>query len=273
MQSAPIRPVFRWAGSKRKLLPELANTVARPFDRYIEPFFGSGCLFFALQPKAALLGDINKELIATYRTIRSRPRIVATTAHQMPQTKRFYYQLRDGDITCTSALEKAARFVYLNRFSFNGVYRVNSKGEFNVPRGSRTGAIPSIDEFVKCANALKIASLYSGDFQTCIDQGKAGDLIYLDPPYALAARLGRGEYGTTCFSESDFERLSASVRAADQRGAKILISYADVPQFRRMFKDWHTRTLMVRRHVGGFSQHRETVTELLISNYRMPINK
>lgn len=128
-------PVFRWAGSKRQLVPTLIANAPDDFGAYIEPFAGSACLFFALQPERAVLGDFNTALIGAYRVIATAPRAVARALSAMPTDPAFYYELRSRDAALLSRVERAARFIYLNRFSFNGVYRTNLQGGFNVPRG------------------------------------------------------------------------------------------------------------------------------------------
>src|SRR5947208_694046 len=129
---AGIAPLLRWAGSKRKLIPQLLRHVPEGFDRYIEPFGGSACLFFALRPDRAIIADLNQELIETYRTLRSHPKLVHRAVFNMPRTKRYYYAIRDRTPQALSDVEKAARFLYLNRNCFNGVYRLNHAGCFNV---------------------------------------------------------------------------------------------------------------------------------------------
>ncbi len=129
--SAWASPLFRWAGSKRKLLPELMAQVPASLTRYVEPFAGSGCLFFALRPEKAILGDINDELIYAYSVIRDHPRLVSRAVHRLRNEKRTYYRLRSQSPNALSPVDRAARFTYLNRHCFNGVYRINRAGCFN----------------------------------------------------------------------------------------------------------------------------------------------
>jgi DNA adenine methylase len=196
MKANPVwtPPLLRWAGSKRKLLPELMRHVPEAFERYVEPFAGSGCLFFSLRPRKAVLGDINSELIETYRTIAKHPKLVARSLHALRGDKRTYYRLRDH-YAPESPVDRATRFVYLNRHCFNGVYRINRAGRFNVPRGNRTGGIPSEAEFYRCSIALRGTELRAGDYRTCLADIGSGDFVYLDPPYASRRRNTHGEYG------------------------------------------------------------------------------
>lgn len=188
----------------------------------------------------------------------------------MPSSAKFYYAIRKEDPSRMDSIARAARFVYLNRNCFNGVYRTNREGTFNVPRGKRTGDVPPPNQFRECAKLLRNSNLYAGDFEFGVSQAKYGDLVYLDPPYAIAANLEGGEYGYASFRPTDFERFRDSVCAASARGAKVLISFADVAPFRNMFSTWHQKKLRVSRHIGGFRARRSVANEVLISNYPIP---
>jgi|ERR1035441_9880542 DNA adenine methylase len=261
-----LAPLFRWAGSKRKLLAEILKHVPASYARYIEPFSGSACLFFALRPRMAILSDLNDELIHAYMVIRAHPKLLHGAVSTMPLSEAYYYALRDESPDDLADLARAARFVYLNRGCFNGVYRTNRHGHFNVPRGKRPGAIPQQTHFVRCANALKCAELLSGDFQLAVSRAEAGDFVYLDPPYAKRDSRRRGEYGYASFDTPDLVRLAQSLQDLDKKGAIFLLSYADCREIREISRRWCKRTIFVRRHVAGFCQHRTVVRELLVSN-------
>lgn len=261
------RPLLRWAGSKRRLLPVLRNSAPSKYNRYIEPFCGSICLFVDLKPTAAVLGDNNPELIHFYSTLRHRPAHIGKLASSMPLTDNFYYELRAVDPRSMSADDRAARFLYLNRFCFNGVYRTNKKGQFNVPRGKHMGALPSVEEITNFGRFIRSAEFLASDFEQLLDLATEDDFVYLDPPYAGAAR-DRGEYGVDAFKEIDISRLSDACIRASHRGAKILLSYADLPIIRSLLPRWNVQELDVLRSVSGFSRGRGTVQEILISNFR-----
>jgi DNA adenine methylase len=260
------RPLLRWAGSKRRLLPVLRTCAPVEFERYIEPFCGSICLFVDLKPNKAVLGDNNPDLIHFYNTLRHRPTHIGKLAAAMPLTESFYYELRSLDPTTLSSDNRAARFLYLNRFCFNGVYRTNKQGKFNVPRGKHMGALPSVDEITNFGRLIRSVDFRATDFEELLDIATEGDFVYLDPPYAGASR-DRGEYGTNAFKEIDIARLSNACQRASKRGAKILLSYADLPSIRALLPNWHLRELDVLRSVSGFSRGRGTVQEILISNF------
>jgi DNA adenine methylase len=259
-------PLLRWAGSKRRLLAQLLDHVPENFSRYVEPFAGSACLFFALRPSRAVLGDLNRELMETYKIIRQHPRLVSRAARTHANTKAMYYRLRALDPKLLKPIERAARFVYLNRNCFNGVYRVNRDGQFNVPRGTRTGRLPSESQFYRCSIALRAVDFRPGDYRSCLGDVRSGDFVYLDPPYASKRRNRLGEYGYDCFEESDLPQLFDCLRGIDQVGAHFLLSYCTHRAIKALPGDWQCRTLNVRRHVAGFARHRRTVREVLISN-------
>jgi DNA adenine methylase len=260
-------PIFRWAGSKQKLLPVLLGQVPETFETYLEPFVGSARLFFALKPKRAILGDFNKDLISTYRTIKSRPKEVHSQASEMPDDEDFYYNLRDNPDSKGNHVYRAARFTYLNRYCFNGVYRTNLSGKFNVPRGTGSGHFPSLDSFLTCAATLRGTRLVAGDFEQVLALACKGDFVYLDPPYAKTTGRFRGEYGHGSFSASDVTRLVASLEQLNEKGARFLLSYCLCPEIRPALERWTSRTLLVKRHVAGFSKHRKKKREVLIANF------
>lgn len=260
-------PLLRWAGSKRKLLPWLMQCIPQQFKRYIEPFAGSACLFFALRPARAILGDVNFELLHAYDIIRSHPRLVFRAASALKNTKCQYDRLRRIPPESLNPIDRAARFVYLNRYCFNGVYRTNQKNEFNVPRGSRTGRMPGEPVFYRCSVALRSTELRAVDFADCLTDLTVGDFVYLDPPYTTTSRPTHGEYGYDCFGRKDLYRLVDRLAHIHRAGAFFLLSYAADQELENLQHSWFYRRLSVRRHVAGFAEHRTNVGEILVSNY------
>jgi DNA adenine methylase len=263
-----VKPILRWAGSKRKLLPLLLDCVPE-FERYVEPFAGSACLFFALAPTEAVLGDFNGELINAYRVLKRDGLTLARRVRSMPTSKSHYYELRDKAFD--RSFDRAVRFLYLNHFCFNGVYRTNQKGRFNVPRGSKFGRVPSIRDFERCSEALGKAILRRADFETCVADVKATDFVYLDPPYAARRRRERGEYGYGGFGLQDVSRLVEALCRIDSRGAKFLLSFIENSDLELAARPhWRKRVILVRRHVAGFHEDRHRVREVLLANYEIP---
>jgi DNA adenine methylase len=184
----------------------------------------------------------------------------------MPVTKTFYYQLRSANATRLPVTQRTARFIYLNRFCFNGVYRTNKQGRFNVPRGIRTGTLPGRNELLAWAETLSRARFKAGDFRACLDNAGAGDFVYLDPPYSKPGIRNRGEYGYDSFSELDIPRLAQCLTDLDDKGATFLLSYRYSAGIVAAFPMWHRRAIIVRRHVAGFVSARTNVREVLFSN-------
>lgn len=263
-----VRPPLRWAGSKRSVLPWLARLAPANYCRYVEPFAGSAALFFSLAPGSALLGDINADLVQFYKVLAARPGAVMRAMSQFAPDGDDYYEVRRLAPKTLSDTRAAARFLYLNRFCFNGVYRTNRRGEFNVPRGSRTGAAPQLGELRQAAAMLRRAEIRAVDFETTLDATRPGDFVYIDPPYFTRKSIKPGEYGYGSLGSSgDMQRLADAVHRLSSRGVRYLLSYSDSRALlRRLDPVWHAR-IAVRRSVGGHDAHRKRTRELLITNY------
>ena len=262
-----MRTFLRWAGSKKQLLPILERYYrSKQFSKYIEPFAGSSCLFFHLEPSAAVLGDINSELIATLRAIRLDVVRVVECLRRLPRSESRYYRIRSQDPRSMGLFEAAARFLYLNSLCFNGLYRTNASGQFNVPYrppGHRT--VP--EEVVIAASArLRLATLVNRDFEETIESAEQGDFVYLDPPFSVSQRRVFAEYGPKPFEEKDVRRLSGCLERLDSKGAKFVVSYADCREARQFLSRWHTRRVRTKRNIAGFAGDRRASFELLASN-------
>ena len=175
-------PILRWAGSKRKLLPTIAQHFPTRFDRYVEPFAGSACVFVKLNPSRSIINDINAELIRTYRVIKSKAEQIATVLESWPRSRDLFYLLRYIRGADLDVASRAARFIYLNRYSFNGVYRTNEAGTYNVPMGTKTGKLPTGEELSRFADRLSGCSLYCLDSEEIVSMGANGDFFYLNYP-------------------------------------------------------------------------------------------
>jgi DNA adenine methylase len=257
--------VLRWAGSKRKLLPKLKDYIPEYFERYFEPFMGSGALFFSLSPSKAVLGDLNEDLIEALDVLCKTPVKLHALVSSFPQTKRSYYCLRRS--TPKDKLSRAARFVYLNRLCFNGLYRTNKDNVFNVPYGYGGGELPSLLCFRQAAARLRNATLLPKDFEKTLAFVRKNDFVYLDPPYVYSTRKDRGEYGTGSFSCVDLPRLFAVLTKLNDKGAFFLLSYLDCEDIAPYLGDWHVTRIPVQRQIASFVSKRAIVNELLISNY------
>lgn len=260
---------LRWAGSKRLILPKLAKYCPLNINRYVEPFAGSARLFFALEPQQAVLGDLNEELIRTMRAVRRDVDLVLAALRRLPLGKEAYYEIRRINPRPLSDAEVAGRFIYLNRYCFNGIFRTNMQGYFNVPYGApKRGKVNPIAEqpIVDAARLLRRALLVHGDFETTLAHVQAGDFVYLDPPYAVERRRVFTEYLPSSFSGSDLARLSKCLEDLEERGAHFVISYADSKEARDLLRRWSPRRVHTPRNIAGFAAKRRGAYELIATN-------
>ena len=261
-------PFLRWAGSKRKRLPVLLGALPGKFDRYVEPFAGSACLFFALGPKQAVLADINGDLINAYLCLKADAEKVIKHLASFECNKTEYYRVRAQSTSRMSAEKRAARFIYLNRFCFNGLYRTNKLGRFNVPYGGyRAGLLPEPNMLRCCASALRNAAIASVSFDRTLTDVRAGDFVYLDPPYSIQSRRVFNEYSHFGFGGKELECLRAHLRRLDKLGIPFLVSYGVSREARELAKGFKQREIVVQRQIAGFATNRRKSRELLITNY------
>jgi len=273
--SIKIKPFLKWAGGKRWLVDNFPNIFYYNFNKYIEPFLGSGAVFFHLKPKKAILSDSNYDLIQTYESIKGEPEKVwkKLLEHSRKHNDEYYYKVRASSPKLSAT--KAAKFIYLNRTCFNGLYRVNLKGEFNVPKGSKKTVIFPDDDFSKNSKLLNRAALCVNDFETIINKANDNDFIYVDPPYTVKHNKNNFiKYNEKIFSWKDQVRLSKVLTIAAERGAFILISNANHESIKQLYSDnlWYKKD--VKRHsiIASKSQYRKKTSEILVSNYEISLD-
>lgn len=267
MKSHIQRPLLRWAGSKKQLLPILRAYWSPEYKRYVEPFAGSACLFFSIRPGRALLGDLNCDLMRMYACLKKDPDPVIHALANLPKGKDHYKRIRDADGSGQSEVAQCARFIYLNRYCFNGLYRTNRLGKFNVPYGGeKSGSLPSPKQLRGCASLLRRARLVRGDFATTLQGVVAGDFVYLDPPFSVAARRTFNEYNATVFSDGDVRRLKEWMKELVFRKVSFVVSYAECEEGIFLAMGYPTRKVSVRRHIAGSFTNRVKSNELLISH-------
>jgi len=260
-------PFLRWAGSKRLLLPKLRQSVPHSFNRYIEPFAGSACLFFDLEPEQAILGDLNADLICALRAIQANPSLVLECLSRLPLGKEGYYSVRGLDPELLPTAEVAARFLYLNHYCFNGIYRTSAAGRFNVPYGPPKSHAPIDEErLLRSSRLLRRAAVIHADFEQTLSHAEAGDFVYLDPPFAVSARRVFRQYGPGSFASTDLPRLSAALSRLDREQVMFVVSYADSAEARRWLSSWSSRRVRTRRNIAGFASKRRSSYELVVTN-------
>lgn len=262
-----LLPFLKWPGGKRwftaKHLPELPTT----FNRYFEPFMGSASVFFAIQPADAILSDRNPELVNLFNQMKTKHRLLHSLlkAHAASHSVSHYYAVRAS--SPTDALNRAARTLYLNRSCFNGIYRVNMRGEFNVPKGSKTEVLLDTDDFGATARSLKSAKIVCRDFESIIDQAESGDLIFADPPYTVQHNQnGFINYNEKLFSWKDQERLALSLRRARDRGVQIVATNANHSSLVKLFRShgFSTKSLSRFSSISGKGESRKQYEEIII---------
>lgn len=265
----PTKPFLRWAGSKRSVVAKLAENSPPRFKRYIEPFVGSGALFFHLDPEEAILSDLNPEVVNLFIQIRSSPAPLHDLLCALPRDKETYLEVREKFGTESDPLERAASMLYLNRNCFNGLYRTNKLGKFNVPYAATgRGAYPTLKNFEACAQRLQNASIRHGDFFDVVDQAvQEGDFVYLDPPYLLSEGRIFSEYVKGHFSHKDTNRLAQLLDVIDQRGAQFLLSFIDDQIIHAIARKWLSETYLVQKNISGFASSRRKSPELLVKNW------
>jgi DNA adenine methylase len=261
----PATPLLRWTGSKRAILPSLVQACAGDFRRYVEPFAGSACLFFALRPRQGIVADTNVRLIDMYRAVRRSPSKVFRALDRLPEPDEGYYRVRAADAELIDPYEGAASFLYLNRCCFNGVYRTNKQGHFNVPRGSRIPPPPTLGQLREVSQALQHIRLRPWDFRRTVSGVEEGDLVYLDPPFSRAKHPHYGLYGYGGFGRDDVESLGDSLARIDRSGATFVLSYGG-SESEALASGWYSYNIAVRRQVAGRASRRSVASEVLVSN-------
>jgi DNA adenine methylase len=271
-QEVPVlQPFLKWAGGKRWFVRQHGGLFPRSYRRYIEPFLGGGAAFFFLRPSVAVLGDINPEVIDTYKAIKTSwmgvTRSLANHQRAHDRVENYYYEVRGK--SPRTLVHKASRMIYLNRTCFNGIYRVNQLGEFNVPRGTKDAVVMDSDDWRTMAALLKSARLCVADFETLIDKAMEDDLVFADPPYTVRHNLnGFIKYNEVLFSWADQERLARALRRAADRGAKIVATNANHESIRSLYSGWEFLTRPVSRfsRISADGSSRRHFEELIITS-------
>lgn len=275
-----LMPFTKWTGGKRQLLKDLTRYLPKEFNRYFEPFIGGGALFFHLTPSVATINDMNEDLILSYRQIRDDVDnlIELLEKHSKNNSKEYFLDIRkvdrDGRIKEMSDTEKAARLLYMLRVDFNGLYRVNKKGQFNVPYG-RYKNPKIVNEtllrnisFYLNSNEIDILNT---DFEEAILEASFNDFVYFDPPYApISATSAFTAYTHDGFNESDQIRLRDTFKKLSDKGVKVMLSNSDVGAIRDLYCNLpgvNIEVVRARRNINSRADGRGKINELIIRNY------
>lgn len=265
------RPVLKWAGGKAKLVPKILARLPTKIETYYEPFVGGAAVFFALSSEArfkrAVLSDRNSELVDVYKAIKKDVGALIKALGQHTYDRDAFYAVRAEDPSGLDLFERAARTIYLNKTGYNGLYRVNKSGGFNVPFGRYTN--PNIcDEprLLRASAALKKVRLEVADFQAATSNAKAGDAVYFDPPYVpLSKTSSFTAYHHEAFNDAEHQRLADLFAMLAERGVTVALSNSDTPATRRLFKGFRVERIRVARPINSKSEKRGDVSEILAS--------
>lgn len=269
-----VVPFVKWAGGKRQLLPELIERVPK-FTTYCEPFVGGGALFFYLQPKKAIINDFNKDLINTYITIQNDVESLIQHLSTYKNDSESYYKIRELDRTPLfhrmSATEKASRLIYLNKTCYNGLFRVNSMGEFNSPFGSYKSpnivnepTLRAIHNYFQNADV----TFLSGDFEAAVKGLKKGTFVYFDPPYdPVSASSNFTGYTNLGFGKQEQRRLKEVCDELNAKGIKFLLSNSATDFILDLYKEYNIEKISAKRVINSNANNRGNVDEVLIRNY------
>lgn len=270
----PARPFLKWAGGKSQLLPELLKRLPPRFNRYFEPFLGGGAMFFAVRPTTATLSDANDELVNAWKVVRdsSGDLVAALEAHRYEKTHYYEVRARDRapDFASSPPAERAARLIYLNRCGFNGLYRVNRRGEFNVPFGRyENPVICDRAGLMACSALMEGVELATADFGFLLDAAGAGDFVYLDPPYLPTSTVP----SFTAYTPDGFDaaaqiRLHEVLAQLDRRGVRWLLSNSPSPFILDLYRGFEIEEVVGRRSVGRNAASRRGCVEIVVRNYR-----
>jgi DNA adenine methylase len=278
-----VRPVLKWAGGKRQLLPALTAAIqGLHYTRYFEPFIGGGALWLHLQPKQYLISDTNPELINVYRVIQEDLDALLEELAKHENSAEYFYALRaidrSAEYNSWTAVQKAARIIYLNKTCYNGLFRVNSQGFFNVPFGNyaqpeiiNEPVLSAVHEYLNASQGQMLV----GDFSEILAQHpKAGDFVYLDPPYdPVSDSASFTGYALGGFSKHDQQRLKVACDSLNQRDILWLQSNSDTPFIRDLYRDYCIVQVQANRAINSSGEKRGAVAELLIGNFEVRANR
>jgi len=273
-----IPKFVKWAGGKGQLLAQFVPLFPNQFNSYLEPFVGSGAVFFYIiqqfNPSEVMISDLNEELIDAYQLVRDEvdKLIVELKQHQqahLTQGKQYYLTIRAKNPAELSPLERAARFIYLNKTGFNGLYRVNAKGEFNVPMGCyKKPDIVQADKLRQVAHLLKNVRIERKSFETVVDVAKQGDFIYFDPPYyPLEKGKNFTAYAKDAFLADEQQKLAQVFKQLDKQGCRLMLSNSNTQFIKDLYVDYHIHQVQATRMINCDGNNRGKINEVVVTNY------
>jgi len=272
-QSNVAQPFIKWAGGKRQILNELISRLPKSYGRYFEPFIGGGALFFALKPENAYISDINPELVNVYSIIKNNLDSLINDLKKHENNFDYYIKIRDIDRAVPyknwSNTQKASRFIYLNRTCYNGLYRVNSKGQFNVPFGKYSNPkILNENNLKSCSKVLQSTEIKLSDFSNIINYVQKGDFVYFDPPYVpLNETSSFTSYTKEGFDTNMQNRLKKICDLLDEKGVYFMLSNSDTKIINDLYNEYKIEKIFATRAINSNANRRGKICEVLVRNY------
>lgn len=266
-------PIVKWVGGKRQLMFELLKNMPKSYNRYFEPFIGGGALFFELQPEQAYISDMNEELINLYSVVRDNVYELIDDLSKHEVSKEYFLEIRNIDRTEKYAelsdVERASRFIYLNRTCFNGMYRVNSQGQFNVPFGHyKNPRIIDENNLLNCSELLKKTEIKCADFSEILTKVQKDDFVYFDPPYVPLNETS----SFTSYTKDGFDidmqfKLRDVCDELDSKGVKFMLSNSDTKLVNELYANYEIKKVFASRQINANADGRGKITEVLVRNY------
>ncbi len=272
------KPFVKWVGGKRQIIEKIKEHVPKEFNTYFEPFVGGGAVLFELVPEKAVINDYNSELINVYNLLASKKLnylYKQLKTHESNNSEEYYYAIRgmDRDKETFDKLkdyERAARTIYLNKACFNGLYRVNSKNQFNVPFNKRKKVntfekdnLEAIHEYLTINNI----TILNGDFEDSVEEAEKGDFVYFDPPYDNLKDDSFTSYTDKGFGKDEQVRLFNCYKRLDEKGVKVMLSNHNTPFINELYKDYIITVISAKRNINSVGSKRGAVEETIITNY------
>jgi DNA adenine methylase len=247
------KPFLKWAGGKTQLLPHIMKFVPTNFNQYIEPFIGGGAVYFNLNHSYSIISDLNEELIITYKQVKENVQEVIDILQKYNNTEECYYQTRALNTNKLSDAERAARLIYLNKTCFNGLFRVNKQGLFNVPYGKRSGAFLNKENLVGASNFLQKTEIYHSDYKKILLKfAQKGDFVFLDPPYQPVGKFSDFKrYTKEFFYENDQIELAAHFKELVNRGCYVILTNSNHPFILDLYKDFQIEIIETKRLISS----------------------
>ena len=266
-------PIVKWVGGKRQLMFELLKNMPKSHNRYFEPFIGGGALFFELQPENAYISDMNEELINLYSVVRDNVYELISDLNKHEVSKEYFLEIRNLDRTNEyknlSNVQRASRFIYLNRTCFNGLYRVNSQGQFNVPYGNyKNPRIVDENNLLNCSELLKNTEIKCADFSEILTKVKKGDFVYFDPPYVPLNETSSFTSYTKDGFDMDMQfKLREVCDELNSMGVMFMLSNSDTKFVNELYSKYEIKKVFASRAVNANAEGRGKITEVLVRNY------